>query len=104
MKKRIKTLLPRMNDCDTFQDFKNIYKASKLHTEIDDIPLSGDNIAQMGMDLWLEMMNDDNCEDSMITFKEHRISLKDQNKGFAVSFLKSGKDILTGRIWQTAIM
>ena len=37
-KKRIQALLPRMNDCDTFQDFKSIYKASKLHTGIDDIP------------------------------------------------------------------
>ena len=40
-----------MNDCETFQDFQNIYKTSKLHTRIDDIPLSDDNIAQMGKDL-----------------------------------------------------
>ena len=104
MKNRIKALLPRMNDCDTFQDFKSIYKTSKLHTGIDDIPLSDDNIAQMGKDLWLEIMNDDNCQDSMITFKEYMLNLKDQNEGFAVTFLKSDKNRLTGCIWQTAIM
>ena len=71
MKKRIKTLLLRMNDCETFNDFQNIYKASKLHTWIDDIPLTDDNIAQTGKDLWLEIMNDDNCENSMITFQEY---------------------------------
>ena len=79
MKNRVKTLLPRMNECQTFQDFQNIYKTSKLHAGIDDIPLSDDNIAQMGKDLWLDIMNDDNCEDSMITFKEYMLNLKDQN-------------------------
>ena len=87
MKKRIKALLPRMNNCDTFQEFKSIYKTSKLHTGIDNILLSDDNIAQMGKDLWLEIMNNDNCQDSMITFKEYMLNLKDQNEGFAVTFL-----------------
>ena len=104
MKNRVKTLLPRMNECQTFQDFQNIYKTSKLHTGIDDIPLSDDNIAQMGKDLWLEIMNDDNCEDSMVTFKEYMLNLKAQNDGFTVTFLQSDKGRLTGCIWQTAIM
>ena len=47
MKNRVKILLPRMNECQTFQDFQNIYKSSKLNTGIDDIPLSDDNITQM---------------------------------------------------------
>ena len=49
-------------------------------------------------------MNDDNCEDSMITFKEYMLSLKIHNDGFAVTFLQSDKGRLTGCIWQTAIM
>ena len=85
-KKRIQALLPRMNDCDTFQDFKSIYKASKLHIGIDDIPPSNDNIAQIGKDLLLEIMNDYNCQDSMITFKEYMLNLQDQNERFAVTF------------------
>ena len=52
----------------------------------------------MGKDLWLEIMNDDNCQDSMITFKEHKLSLKDQNEGFSVAFLNSDNDRLTGCI------
>ena len=60
-----------MKDGETFHDFQNIYKTSKLHTGIDNIPLTDDNITQMGKDLWLEIMNDDNCENSMITFQEY---------------------------------
>ena len=84
-----------MNDCETFQDFQNIYKTSKLHTRIDDIPLSDDNIAQMGKDLWLEIMNDDNCEDSMITFKECMLSLKDVK----VLFAEKGLMLIINKTW-----
>ena len=48
MKNRVKNLLTRMNECQTFQDFQNIYKTSKLHTGIDDIPLTNDNKSTNG--------------------------------------------------------
>ena len=49
-------------------------------------------------------MNDDNCEDSMIRFKEYILGLEDKNEEFTVTFLKSDEDRLTGYIWQTVIM
>ena len=58
----------------------------------------------MGKNLWLEIMNDDNCEDSMIRFKEYILGLEDKNEEFTVTFLKSDEDRLTGYIWQTVIM
>ena len=50
----------------------------------------------MGKDLWLGIINDDNCEESMITFQEYMLSLEQQNDGFMVTFLKSDKWRLTG--------
>ena len=43
-------------------------KTTKLHSGTDDIPLKKDQIAQMGKELWLEIMNDDNCQESIVTF------------------------------------
>ena len=47
----MKTLLPRMTECQTFQTFQNIYKTSKLHMGIDDLPLPDDNVSQIGKKL-----------------------------------------------------
>jgi len=105
MKNRIKSIMPRMRNCNNFNDFQELFTTTKLHTGIDDIPLTEDNITQMGKDLWLEIMNDDNCEDSILTFQEYMLSLEATNKGFTVTFLKSAETgRLTGCIWQTAIM
>ena len=82
MKNRIKSIMPRMHNCDNFNDFKDMFKTTKLHSGVDDIPLTEDNIAQMGKDLWIEIMNDDNCEDSILTFQEYMLSLEANNKGF----------------------
>ena len=105
MKQRIKRILPRMHECGNFKDFQNMFKTTRLHNGIDDIPLTKDNIAQMGKELWIEIMNDDNCQDSIITFQEYMLNLQENNKGFAVTLLKSAETgRLTGCIWQTAIM
>ena len=94
-----------MHNCDNFKDFQDMFKTTKLHNGIDDIPLTDDNIAQMGKELWIEIMNDDNCQDSIITSQEYMLSLEANNKGFAVTLLKSAETgRLTGCIWQTAIM
>ena len=51
------------------------------------------------------VLNDDNCEDSILTFQEYMLSLEANNKGFAVTLLKSVEMVrLTGCMWQTAIM
>ena len=105
MENRIKSIMSRMHNFDSFNDFKDMLKTSRLHVGVDDIPLTDDNIAQMKKDLWLEIMNDDNCEDSILTFQEYMLSLESNNKGFAVTLLKCAETgRLTGCIWQTAIM
>ena len=105
MKNRIKTIMPRMHNCDSFNDFQDMFKTSRLHVGVDDIPLTDDNIVQMGKELWLEIMNDDKCEDSILTFQEYMLSLEATNKDFLVTLLKSAETgRLTGCIWQTVIM
>ena len=69
MKNRITSIMPRMHHCDSFNDFQDVFKTSRLHAGVDDIPPTEDNIAQMRKDLWLQIMNDDNCEDSILTFQ-----------------------------------
>ena len=81
-----------------------MFNTSKLPIGIDNQPLSDDNIVQMGKDLWLEIMNDDNNMDTIVTFQEYMLSLQHQNKGFSVTFLRSNQGRITGCIWQTAIM
>ena len=94
-----------MHNCDNFNDFQDMFKTTKLHNGIDDIPLTDDNIAQMGKELWIEIMNDDNSQDSMITFQEYMLNLEANNKRFTVTLLKSAETgKLTGDIWQIAIM
>ena len=55
MKNRIKSIMPIMHNCDSFNDFQDMFKTSRLHVGIDDIPLTDDNITQMGKNLWLEI-------------------------------------------------
>ena len=104
MKNKIKSILPKMDGCENFNDFVNMFNTSKLPIGIDDTPLSDDNIVQMGKDLWMEIMNDDNNVDTIVTFQEYMLNLESQNRGFAVSFLRSNQGRITGCIWQTAIM
>ena len=85
MKNRIKTIIPRMHNCDSFNDFQDMFKTSRLHVGVDDIPLTDDNIVQMGKELWLEIMNDDNCEHSILTLQEYMLSLEATNKVFLIT-------------------
>ena len=104
MKNRIKKILPRMHEFNNYQDFAKMFNTSKLPIGIDNTPLTDDNIVQMGKELWLEIMNDDNDTDTIVTFQEYMLSLEHQNEGFAVNFLRSNQGRITGCIWQTAIM
>ena len=76
-----------MHDCGNFKDFQDMFKTTRLHNGIDDIPLTDNNIAQMGKELWIEIMNDDNCQDYIITFQEYMLNLEENSKGFAVTLL-----------------
>ena len=89
---------------NSFQDFVNIFNTSKLSNGIDNTPLTADNIVQMGKDLWLEIMNDDDNIDTILKFQEDMLSLECQNEGFAVTFVRSNQGCITYCIWQTATM
>ncbi len=55
------------------------------------MPLTDDNIVQIGIDLWSEKMNDDNNTDNNMTFQEYMLILVSKNEGFSVTFLKSNQ-------------
>ena len=67
---KIKSIEPWIQQHDDFEDFQSIFKTTKLHQGIDDIPLTDNNIAEMGKELWLELMNDNTVEDSILTFQK----------------------------------
>ena len=52
-----------------------MFKITKRHTGVDDVPLTEANRIQMGKELWLEIMIDDDCKDTIITFQEYVIRL-----------------------------
>ena len=84
-----------MHECENFQDFLNMFNTSKLPIDIDNMQLTDDNIVQMGKDLWLEIMNDDNNTDNNMTFQEYMLILVSKNEGFSVTFLKSNQGWVT---------
>ena len=65
-----------MHECEHFQDFVNMFNTTKLPIGIDNMPLTEDNIVQIVNDLWIEIMNDDNNTDTMVTFQEYMLSLE----------------------------
>ena len=66
-----------MHDCGNFKNSPDMFKTTRLHNGLDAIPLTDDNIAQMTKELWIEIMNDDNCQDSIITFQEYMLNLEE---------------------------
>ena len=87
-----------MHECENFQEFVNMFNTTKLPIGVDNMPLTADNITQMGKDLWLEIMNDANNVDTIVTFQEYILSLQSQNEGFSVIFLKDNQGRITGCI------
>ena len=98
LKNRIKNILPRLHECENFQDFINMFNTTKLPIGVDSMPLTEDNIIQTGKDLWLEIINDDINVDTIVTFQENMLSLGSQNEGFSVIFLKDNQGRITGCI------
>ena len=46
----------------TFHDFQHIFKTTKLDRGLDDTSLTDDNIAELGRDIWDELLNDSKSE------------------------------------------
>ena len=70
MKKRIKMMIPMLERVSNFQDFPRIFKTTKLR-RLDDTPLTDDNIAELGRDIWDELLNDSESEQCFFTFSEY---------------------------------
>ncbi len=62
MKKRIKMMMPMLERFSSFQDFQQIFKTTKLDRGLDDTPLIDENIAELGRDIWGELLKDSESE------------------------------------------
>ena len=51
-------MMPMLERVSNFQDFQRIFKTTKLDRGLDDTPLTDDNIAELGRDIWDELLND----------------------------------------------
>ena len=65
-----------------FKDFQHLCNTSNLVAGLEDIPLSDDNAAQVGKEVWEEIMSNDNDDDVLITFKEFMSMMEAGNAGF----------------------
>jgi len=104
MKKRIKMMMPMLENVSTFQDFQRIFKTTKLDRGLDDSPLTDDNIEELGRDIWDELLNNSESEHCFFTFAEYMQSLQDSNSGFDYQLLADSNGRYTGCIWQTSTM
>ena len=104
MKKRIKKMVPMLERVSNFQDFQRVFKTTKLERGLDDAPLSDDNIAELGRDIWDELLNDSESEQCFFTFAEYMEALRQSNIGFDYQLLQDTNGRYTGCIWQTATM
>ena len=48
-------MMPMLERVSNFQDFPRIFKTTKLR-RLDDTPLTDDNIAELGRDIWDELL------------------------------------------------
>ena len=47
-------MVPMLERVSNFQDFQSVFKTTKLDKGLDDAPLTDDNIAELGRDIWDE--------------------------------------------------
>ena len=104
MKKRIKMMMPMLENVSNFQDFQTVFKTTKIIKGLDDAPLTDDNIAELGRDTWDELLNDSETDHCFFTFAEYMQTLEDCNSGFDYQLLTDTNGRYTGCIWQTSTM
>lgn len=104
MKKKLRDILPLMQDVESFKDFQHLCNTSNLVAGLEDIPLSDDNAAQVGKEVWEEIMSNDYDDDVLITFKEFMSMMEAGNAGFRYQMFYDTTGRCTGCVWQTATM
>ena len=98
MKKRIKKMMPMLDRVSNFQDFQRVFKTAKLDRGLDDAPLTDNNIAELGRDIWDELLNDSESEHCFFTFAEYMEALRESNIGFDYQLLQDTNGRYTGCI------
>ena len=51
-------MMPMLERVLNFQDFQQVFKTTKLNRGLEDTPLTDDNIAGLGRDIWDELLKD----------------------------------------------
>ena len=104
IRRRIKNLLPKIKDLEDYNDFKSLIQSSKLEIGIDNIDITNDDIAQIGKEIWFDIMNNNTSEETFCTFSQYMTILSQQQSGFEFDILVDSDNYATGCIWQTAVM
>ena len=66
--------------------------------------MTDDNIAELGRDIWDELLNDSESKHCFFTFAEYMEALQDSNIGFDYQLLVDSNGRHIGCIWQTSTM
>ena len=86
-------------------DFMSAMKSSDLVIGIDNDPISDDNIADIGKEIWRDIMNTKKADDdNFCTFREYMNLLSDRQEGFEYEILYNSNGVATGCAWQTSVM
>ena len=97
-------MMPMLERVSNFQDSQQVFKTTKLDRWLDDTPLTDDNIAELGRDIWDELLNDSESEHCFFTFAEYMGVLRDCSIGFDYQLLTDSNGRHTGCVWQISTM
>ena len=73
-RRKVKSMLPKLSNIESFTEFQSLCNISNLELGLDNTPISDDDIAIIAKEKWSELMengNNNEYEDSIITFKEY---------------------------------
>ena len=104
LKRKIKEISKEVGTLDDFVTFEAKFKSSNLEVGIEDMSSYDDDVAEIGQEMWKDLMNEKSGEDTFCTFFEYMQLMKQNNKGFQYQFLENNVGTITGCVWQTAVM
>ena len=83
MKKKIRQIIPYMNNITNFFDFQSFFSSSKLEIGADNIPMPDDNIVATSKEVWTDIIDEKgNDEKFFLIFIEFMKLLQESNQGF----------------------
>ena len=104
LKRKIKEISKEVGKTDDFVTFEAKFKSSNLEVGIEDMSSYDDNIAEIGQEMWKDLMNEKSGDDTFCTFYEYMQLISQNNQGFQYQFLQNNVGTITGCVWQTAVM